>query len=203
MAGGSADYVSIIVLALGRSMRAGRNAMLERIGERTMIGHVVYECLTSKAKQVIVVVGPDAEEVRAALNDYQCDIVYDEEFGRGQSYSVKKGLSRVNENADAVMLIPGDISLVDSTRINTLIRKYSSCYAPIVSKGYFGNSLRPVLFDKNLLGELRNISEETGGLKSLVSKYGSNRQFVKRSEASILRREANRLRARLGLSKRS
>ncbi len=203
MAAGNGDYVSIIVLALGRSVRSGRNAMLEVIGERTMIGHVVYECQTSKAKQVIVVVGPDAEEVRSALKDYQCEVVLDESFEKGQSSSIRKGLSLVKANADAVMLIPGDISLVDRTRINTLIRKYSTCYAPIVSKGYLGNALRPILFDKNLLGELGNLSDETGGLRTLVAKYRSNSQFVKRSEASLLRREADRLKTRLGFSKRS
>lgn len=187
MAGGSSDYVSIIVLALGRSLRSGRNAMLEVVGERTMIGHVAYECQTSKARQVIVVVGPDAEEVRAALKGYECEVVLDKEFEKGQSHSIKEGLSKVNPNADAVMLIPGDISLVDRTRINTLIRKYSSCYAPIVSKGYSGKSLRPILFDKNLLGELGGISEETGGLRTLVLRHGANRQFVKRSESSLLR----------------
>jgi molybdenum cofactor cytidylyltransferase len=179
--------VSIIVLALGRSVRLGRNAMLEVIGERTMIGHVAYECQTSKARQVIVVAGPEAEAVGAALKGYECDVVVDHEFEKGESHSIRMGLSRVSPEADAVMLIPGDISLVDRTRINTLIRKYSSCYAPIVSRGYSGKALRPILFDRNLLGELGNISEETGGLTTLVSRHGSNRQFVKRSESSLLR----------------
>jgi molybdenum cofactor cytidylyltransferase len=187
MSGGSGDYVSIIVLATGRSLRSGRNAMLEVIGERSMIGHVAYECQTSKAKQVIVVLGPDAEQVSAALKGYDCEVAVDEEFQKGQSHSIKVGLSRVNPNADAVMLIPGDISFVDRTRINTLIRKYSSCYAPIVSRGYSGKSLRPILFDKNLLGELGGMSEETGGLETVVQRHGANRQFVKRSEASLLR----------------
>jgi molybdenum cofactor cytidylyltransferase len=205
MAEGYADFVSVIVLALGRSTRSGQNQMLETIGERTMIGHVVYECLTSKAKQVIVVLGPDAEKVRSALKDYKCEIVFDEDFEKGQSYSIRKGLARVKEDTDAVMVIPGDISHVDRTRVNTLIRKYSTCYAPIVSKGYYGGPLRPILFDKNLLGDLRNISEETGGLQSILTKYGPKRQFVKISEASLLRlgKRRERLKARLGLSKRS
>ena len=203
MADGNADFVSVVVLALGRSVRLGRNAMLEQVGERTMIGHVVYEALTSKAKQVIVVLGPDAEAIESALKDYQCEVVFDENYQKGQSSSIRKGFSLVDGSADAVMIIPGDISLVDRTRINTLIRKYSSCYAPIVSKGYFGTSLRPILFDKNLFGDLKALDEETGGLKSLVSRYRSQSQFVKRSEASLLRREANRLKTRLGFSKRS
>jgi molybdenum cofactor cytidylyltransferase len=205
MAEGNADYVACIVLALGLPTSSGQDRMLEVIGERTNIGHVVYECLTSKARQVIVVAGPEPEKIATSLKDFKCDVVFDEDYLKGQSYSIKKGLTRLNEGVDAVMLVPGDIALVDRTRINTLIRKYSTCYAPIVSKGYHGKSLRPILFDKNLIGELRTISEDTDGINSLVSKYGSQRQFVKISEAALLRRanRRDRLKARLGLSKRS
>lgn len=45
------DSVSVIVLALGLYTRSGRNRQLDQIGERTMIGHVVHECQTSKAKR--------------------------------------------------------------------------------------------------------------------------------------------------------
>ena len=114
------DYISIIVIASGLSMRSGRNRLLEPIGERTMIEYVASECLTSKAKQVVVVVGNDADKVKLALREFPCEIVFDEDFAKGTSYSIKKGLSAVKEDADGVMVVPGDIGLVDRSTINTI-----------------------------------------------------------------------------------
>lgn len=179
--------VSVIVLARGLYTKSGTNRLLEQIGERTMIGHVVYECQTSKAKQVIVLVGPDSEKVRSELKDYRCETVLDENLELGETGSIKEGLSKVRSDADAVILVPGDISVVDRTMINNLIRKYSACYAPIVAKRHRGGPLRPILFDKNLLGELGDAKDFTDGIKSLVQRYGSRRQFVRLSDARILR----------------
>ncbi len=199
------DYISIIVIASGLSLRSGRNKLLEPIGEKTMIEYVASECLTSRAKQIVIVVGNDADKVRLALKDYPCEIVFDEDFAKGASYSIRKGLSAANEGADGVMVVPGDIGLVDRSTINAMIREYSTCYAPIVTTGRNGSSLRPILFDRNLLGELKSMNDEMGGLNSLVSKYRAKSHLVQSSEASLLRlsKEASRIKARLGLSKRS
>jgi molybdenum cofactor cytidylyltransferase len=182
----TSDFISIIVLAAGLSTRFGRNKLLEPIGQSTMIEHVVSESLESKAKQVIVVVGHDADKVRSALKDYSCDIVFNEDFEKGQSYSVRKGLSKVKKAADAVMVLPGDVALVDHAMIDAVIDEYSTCYAPIVTAGFHGSSGHPILFDKNLFGELRNIDEETRGVKSVVTRHRSQLRLVETSEASLL-----------------
>ncbi len=180
------DFVSIIVLAAGLSTRFGRNKLLEPIGSNTMVGRVVSESLKSKAKQVIVVLGHDSEKIRRNLKDYKCEFVFNEDFLKGQSFSVRKGLTRVKKNADAVIVLPGDVVLVDHNMIDAVVDEYSTCYSPIVTAGYHGSSGHPILFDRNLLGELENIDEETRGLKSVVSRHRSQLRLVETSEASLL-----------------
>lgn len=199
------DFVSIIVLAAGLSTRFGRNKLLEPIGSSTMIEHVVSESLRSKASQVIVVCGHDADKIKRQLKDYKCEFVFNEDFAKGQSFSVRKGLSKVKKSADAVIVLPGDVALVDHTMIDAVIDEYSTCYSPIVTAGYHGSSGHPILFDRNLLGELKSMNDEIGGLNSLLSKYRAKSHLVQSSEASLLRlsKEAGRIKARLGLSKRS
>lgn len=180
------NFVSIIVLAAGLSTRFGRNKLLEPIGPTPMIEHVVSESLKSKANQVIVVVGHDSDKIEQALKDYRCDIVFNKEFAKGQSFSVKKGLSKVSKSADAVMVLPGDVALVDRGIIDAVIDEYARCYAPIVTAAYHGRSGHPILFDKNLLGELRNIDEQTKGLKKVVSNHRSHVRLVETSERALL-----------------
>lgn len=180
------DFISIIVLAAGLSSRFGRNKLLEPIGSKTMIEHVVSESLKSKASQVIVVTGHDSEKVKRVLEDYRCEVVYNENYEKGQSYSVRKGLSRVKPSADAVMVLPGDVALVNRGMIDAVIDEYSSSYSPIVTAGFHGSSGHPILFDKYLIPELEKINEETKGLKSVVSKYRSKIRLVETSEAALL-----------------
>jgi len=180
------DFVSIIVLAAGLSTRFGRNKLLEPIGSSTMIEHVVSESLKSKASQVIVVCGYDSAKIRRRLRDYKCDFVFNEEFTKGQSFSVRKGLTKVKKLSDAVIVLPGDVALVDRTMIDAVIDEYSTCYSPIVTAGYHGSSGHPILFDRNLIGELEGINEETRGLKSVVARHRSQLRIVETSLAALL-----------------
>ena len=179
-------FVSIIILAAGLSTRFGRNKLLEPIGRRTMIEHVVSESLSSNAKQVIVVCGYDSQKIEEILKEYPCDIIFNEDFEKGQSFSVRCGLSRVKQEANAVIVLPGDIALLDRSMINAVIDEYSTCHSLIVTAGHHGRSGHPILFDTNLLGELENINEETRGLKSVVSRHKSQVRLVETSEASVL-----------------
>jgi molybdenum cofactor cytidylyltransferase len=182
----SADFVSIIVLAAGLSTRFGRNKLLEPIGHDTMIERVVSESIRSKAKQVIAVCGHDFEIIQQKLRGYHCEIVLNEDYLKGQTFSIKKGLSRIKQEADAVVILPGDIALVDHRMINAVIDEYSMGNAPIVAAGYNGHSGHPILFDKNLLVELKDISEETHGLRNVVSRHKSEMKLVETSETSLL-----------------
>jgi molybdenum cofactor cytidylyltransferase len=186
MEGKGPKSVSIIVLAAGLSTRFGRNKLLEPLGDDTMVGHVVSETLKSKADRTIVVTGHDSEKVRAALKDYRCDFVFNEEYLKGQSFSVRKGLSIVTDSADAVMVLPGDIAGVDHKMIDAVIDEYVTSHAPIVTAGYNGTSGHPILFDWSLIEELKDIDEETRGIKKVVSKHRSRRRLVETSEASLL-----------------
>lgn len=180
------NFVSIIVLAAGLSKRFGRNKLLEPIDSMPMIERVVSEALNSKANQVIVVVGNDSEKIKEVLSGYRCEIVFNEQFAKGQSFSVRKGLTKVNKNADAVMVLPGDVALVDRMIIDAVIEEYARSYAPIITAAYHGRFGHPILFDKNLLRELRNIDEETRGLKKVVSNHRSHLRLVETSERALL-----------------
>jgi molybdenum cofactor cytidylyltransferase len=70
--------------------------------------------------------------------------------------------------------------------IDAVIDEYATCYSPIVTAGYHGSSGHPILFDRNLFGELQNINEETRGLKSVVARHRSQLRLVETSLAALL-----------------
>ncbi|MDG7001004.1 MAG: nucleotidyltransferase family protein [Nitrososphaerota archaeon] len=177
--------ISIIVLAAGLSTRFGRNKLLEPVGSSTLIEHVVSETMKSKAQQVIVVGGHDFEKVGQLLGKYGCAIVYNNEFAKGQSFSVRKGISAVDGNADAVMILPGDILLMNHHIIDSVIDAFVKTHAPIISAGYRGSPGHPILFSRELFQELKEIDEATRGLKKVVSNHMKEAKIVETSPAAL------------------
>ena len=180
------DSISIIVLAAGLSTRFGRNKMLEQVGNRTMVENVVAESLMSKAEHVIVVIGHEKEKVRKKLERYGCEFIWNEDYKRGQSTSVKKGLSGIDRDTRAVIVLPGDIAMVDHKIINAVIDEYLRSNSPIVAAAFRGHQGHPILFDIKLLDEMKSIDEDTQGLRRVVSDHKSEVRKVETSEGALI-----------------
>jgi molybdenum cofactor cytidylyltransferase len=171
--------ICLIVLAAGSSTRYGRNKLLEKIDGQTMIERVVKSVASSKADEVIVVLGHEAQRIREALRNFECKFVFNEDFKKGQSSSVEAGVKSVMSYADAVMVLPGDVALITSKAINAIIEEYERSKSPIVVASHQGRSGHPILFDRSLFDELMKINEETMGLKAVVNRH---RDLIKKVE---------------------
>lgn len=177
---------SIIILAAGLSSRFGKNKMLEPIGESpTLIEHVLHEALASSASQVIVVCGHQFEKISPLLERYNCKVVLNKNFLDGQSSSVKRGLEAVDPDTDAILILPGDIALTQSKIIDAVIKAYQLTHSPIVTAAHEGHPGHPILFDKSLFPEIREIDEETRGLKKVVSHNLSKAILVETSSGAL------------------
>jgi molybdenum cofactor cytidylyltransferase len=180
--------LSLIVLAAGKSARMPeRNKLLIRIGKKTMIRRVVESALSSKADEVIIVLGWEADKVRRELRDLPCRFVVNENYERGQSSSVKAGLAEVAAGTEAVLILPGDVAMIEPRSINTVIEMYQKRNCPIVVASHGGKPGHPILLSKELFEEIEMIDEATLGLKSVVSRHESEVQMVETGSESVLR----------------
>jgi molybdenum cofactor cytidylyltransferase len=180
--------LSLIVLAAGKSARMPeRNKLLIRIGKKTMIRRVVESALSSKADEVIIVLGWEADKVRRELRDLPCRFVVNEDYERGQSSSVKAGLAEVAAGTEAVLILPGDVAMIEPRSINTVIEMYQKRNCPIVVASHGGKPGHPILLSKELFEEIEMIDEATLGLKSVVSRHESEVQMVETGSESVLR----------------
>lgn len=176
---------SVVVLAAGLSTRFGRNKLLEKLGDTTLIGHVVAEAIRSRARQVIVVGGFEFDALEKALGGLACELVFNEDYTLGQSFSVRKGMSLVHSTADAVLFQPGDMPLASGAIFDTVIFEYAKTGARIVSAGHRGNPGHPILFDRSLFGELREVNEASKGLKKVVLAHRAEAKIVETSVGAL------------------
>src|SRR5947209_7898724 len=165
--------VAAVILAAGRSVRmGGPNKLLAELGGKTLVRIVAEQALASKASDVIVVTGHQADEVEKSLAGLKVKFVRNPAFADGLASSVKAGIAAVPEHADAAVVCLGDMPLLDAQLIDRLIEAFApdrgGLIALPVSDGRRGN---PVLWSRRFFSELMTLDGDTGA-RHLIAKHG-------------------------------
>lgn len=164
-----------IVLAGGRSSRMGRPKALLPIGyDETFFDRVTRTLLAAGLADVVVVVGADAQAIRAAVTPRAGVRIFDNpNHEHGQLTSLVTGLDAIDTGSvDAALVTLIDVPLVSVATVRTLLSERRRRAAPIirpVSKGRHGH---PVIFDRALFAELR-AADARYGAKPIVRSHAA------------------------------
>jgi molybdenum cofactor cytidylyltransferase len=123
----------------------------------------VEHALASRLGEVVVVIGNEAERIRAEIDTYGVRAVLNPHFAEGQSTSLKAGMSEISADAEAVIVLMADQPFVSSEIIDALIERYVQKDCPIVAPEYNGQVGSPVLFDRRYFSDLRLVTGDKGG----------------------------------------
>ncbi len=164
--------VAAIVLAAGRSTRmGGPNKLLAELGGKKLVRIVTEQALASKASEVIVVTGHQAELVEQALDGLHVKFARNPEPGGGLAGSVKAGIAAVSGDADGAMVCLGDMPLISAQLLDRLIETFApdrgNLIAVPVSEGRRGN---PVLWSRRFFNELMTLDGDIGA-RHLIAKH--------------------------------
>ena len=179
--------VAAVVLAAGESRRMGQLKQLLPWGTGTLLTHAVDVALASRARPVVVVLGCQADACRTALSapttgpaahsghseraglPRQVSIVVNDDWANGQSTSVRAGLAALPENVGAVLFHLVDMPGVTPATLNALIERHAVTLAPVAWPEYEGRRGNPVLFDRSVFSELRDLTGDVGGKPVLMT----------------------------------
>ena len=132
---------------------------------------VAEQALASKATDVIVVTGHQADLVEQALAGLKVKFVRNPDFAGGLASSVKAGIAAVPENADGAVVCLGDMPLISAKLIDQLIETFAPdrghLIAVPVSDGRRGN---PVLWSRRFFRELMTLDGDVGA-RHLIAKH--------------------------------
>jgi molybdenum cofactor cytidylyltransferase len=118
--------------------------------------------LASSLDDIIVVIGHEADAVRAAIADLSVAVVLNQDAALGQSTSVIAGLRALAPATEAVMFLLGDQPGVDPDVIDALIAAWRETGAPVVAPRYTDRIGNPMLFDRSVFSELESLGGDTG-----------------------------------------
>ena len=113
--------LAIVILAAGKGTRLKSSVakVLHRAGGRTLVEHVVRACAPLGAKQTVVVVGHQAEQVTPVVEPLGAETVLQQpQHGTGHAMQVTR---RALGRAKLAVVLPGDAPLVRTETLKALV----------------------------------------------------------------------------------
>lgn len=157
-----APRVAAVVLAAGTSSRMGRNKLLADLGGTPMIARTV-KAISPAVDHVIVVTGRDAAQVEAVLGEQPASFVHNPDFTNGLSTSLKRGLEAVGHDSDAVLVVLGDMPLVDAATVRKLVAAFNPAeHRSICVPVHSGQRGNPVLWGRQHFEALMSLHGDRG-----------------------------------------
>ncbi|MCP3898488.1 MAG: molybdenum cofactor cytidylyltransferase [Desulfobacteraceae bacterium] len=158
--------VAGIILAAGSSSRMGSVKQLLPFRDKTLLDHVIDNAQKSLLDEVVLVLGHCSDKIIQSLDlqdaSSRLKIVINNEYEKGQSSSLKKGLENISTNCDGAMFLLGDQPLVTDTIINELLNAFDSSDLPIVIPYCNEKRGNPVIIAKALFFRLKSLSADAG-----------------------------------------
>jgi len=113
--------IAVVILAAGKGSRLKSSLakVLHRAGGRTLVEHIVRACDPLKARETVVVVGHQAEQVAAVVEPLGAvTVLQHPQNGTGHAMQVAK---RALGRAKLALVLPGDAPLVRTETLKALV----------------------------------------------------------------------------------
>jgi molybdenum cofactor cytidylyltransferase len=172
-----------IVLAAGKSKRMGTNKLLLKVGDKSIIQHILSSL---SALKTIVVLGHKSEDIKDIIEANGAKTVYNLEYEKGMTTSFQAGLKALPFEVEGVFMILGDTFGFKPKLLARMVKVMENDpEALIVSPIFKGKKGHPVLFRNKLFIEFLELK---GGepMKDLVNRHESHHRFVNADEWCII-----------------
>lgn len=177
--------IAALLLAAGRSMRMGaRNKLLCEIDGVPLVRRAANAALASRACQVMVVSGYQAEQVEAALLDRPVSIVHNPDYADGMATSLRCGLRALPVDVEAVIVMLADMPAVGADDVDRLIAAFDPAHPTVLVPEHGGRRGNPVLWPRRYFVDMMAISGDTGA-RGLLEQHANEVRSVAFPSASI------------------
>ncbi|MGA2017749.1 MAG: nucleotidyltransferase family protein [Opitutaceae bacterium] len=163
-----------VVLAAGGSSRMGSAKQLLELGGRPLVAGAVEAVLGSPARPVVVVVGADAERVRAAIARQPVSVVFNPAWSSGIASSIRLGLSALlgaEPALDAVLVALCDQPALSPAIIGRLAALHRAT-GLIAAARYSGRNGAPAVFGREHFAALAALEGDEGARRLLNGRPG-------------------------------
>src|SRR5213595_1172793 len=176
--------VAGVILAAGASRRMGKNKMLLELDGESLVRRAAQRALAAGLSPVVVVIGHEADRLRAELNGLPLELAVNLDYTGPTSGSLHRGLNLLGADVEAVVVMLGDMVRVTVETLAMLVAAARGTDAPLVVSRYGDVTAPPLLFRRALFGELLAWTGEGCG-KAVVQVHKHEAMYVDRPEALL------------------
>jgi molybdenum cofactor cytidylyltransferase len=177
--------IAAILLAAGESTRMGQSKPLLPYDNTTLVEHLADELVRSRADEVIVVLGHEAERARSVLKGHPVRIVVNECYRDGMLSSVRCGLRALSPEVETVALAPVDQPGLTHMLVDAVLEARRESGKGIAVPLYGGRRGHPLVFAARYIPEILSDFDETG-LRGLLPRHADDLLEVGVNDPAVL-----------------
>ena len=151
-----------VILAAGMSSRMGEAKQLLRLGNNTLLGQVLENVRSSAVKDIVLVLGHEAERIKERISTENLSVVINESYRQGMGTSLRAGLAALPPDVDAALIVLADQPFVLPKTLDLLMHGYTRSSAQIVIPTYKGFRGNPVLLGRSVFSEVMALTGDIG-----------------------------------------
>lgn len=161
-----------VVLSAGESSRMGRPKALLPIQGQKFIERIVRVIGQSRVGRTIVVLGHHADQLRGQIEHLPVEVVINPDYRSGQLSSLQVAIRHIRDDdrCDGMLVHLVDHPFIDVALVDALIESFFETKKMIVVPSYKGKRGHPVIFSRELFGELLNAPLDQGA-KAVVNAH--------------------------------
>jgi molybdenum cofactor cytidylyltransferase len=162
---GSRARVSAIILAAGTSSRMGQAKQLLPLGSSTVLAQTLEHARAAGVDEVVLVLGSSAEPIRHRLSPSLLTgvkVVVNQSYEQGMASSLRAGLSALDPQSAATLIILGDQPFTSPRTLDQIIQAHRDSGAPIVIPTWQGTRGNPVLLHRSVFSEAMALEGDVG-----------------------------------------
>ncbi len=175
-----------VILAAGESKRMKVPKMLLPFNGITMIEKVIQNILNSEVFNILVVLGCYRNEISAVIDNLPVIKCLNDDYREGMLSSVKCGLRNLPDDAEAVMIFPGDQPLIEPEVTNRIIECYRQSGKGIVIPVHRNRRGHPLLFDSEFIETVLSLGKNDM-LSSFIKEHRNDVKEIRVNSPGILK----------------
>lgn len=174
-----------LLLAAGESTRMGSPKPLLDWHGRPLVQYQVDQLRAGGCDLVVVVLGHRADRVRPFVDGLEATVVENPIYREGRATSVRAGAAVIPSDARWVLVLGVDQPRPAVT-VREVVKATEQSEVAIIIPTYQGRHGHPTAFPGRLLPEIRQVRDETLGLREVVRRHEKEILLVEASSSEVL-----------------
>lgn len=118
--------LAVVIMAAGKGtrMKSKIPKVLHPVLGKPMLYHVVEAAQSLEPGKIVTVIGHDADRIRAKFEDQVEFVIQSPQLGTG--HAVQQAQARLENQFDAILVVPSDLPLLSSETLEQMVTAYES-----------------------------------------------------------------------------